>query len=125
MLNNQLKNTVAPWQDKGRWYKLFVESTGSKHVLTTTDLEDAHIAGSLMIMPLNFTVIDHKYDIHSLADGSAHNISYVLSTTSAGEQAFSMLPASGYDYMTIWVFGYFTDSQGAIASTMALDEIEQ
>ena len=92
---------------KGRWYRFFVESNGSAITITEKDLE-AQISASYLQMPKDFHVIDTKYDVHTVAGGSAENMQYVLRIYNDNSQAVALPTVDHFDYAYIYVFGYFS-----------------
>ena len=62
MQNDVLKNEIAPWQEKGRWYHEVVESDGSTWSIITNESDntsDLTIAGARFLVLFND--IDHKF----------------------------------------------------------------
>ena len=92
---------------KGRWYRFFVESDGSAITITEKDLE-GQISANYLQMPKDFHVIDTKYDVHTVAGGSAGNMQYVLRIYNDSSQAVELPAVDHFDYAYIYVFGYFS-----------------
>lgn len=109
MQNDVLKNKIAPWQEKGRWYHAFIESTGTALKLTICDLEGVRISGTSLLMPnSDFKLIDVKVVDEDLASGKSL-ADYTVAKTS-GTVAYTKLPSAGdFTYIDLWFFGYFKD----------------
>lgn len=103
----ELYDRSIPWQEKGRWYELFIESDGDTIKLTKTDLPGAVLTGNYVEFPKGFTAIDFKHAIHLLEGQTTANFGMGLRLFSNGSQGL-LLPAKNYyDYTTVYVFGFF------------------
>lgn len=102
MLNSQLKNSIAPYEEKGRWYHFFVESDGSALSLTTKDI-NASVSGSYLQMPADYQIIDYKVALHVDA-ASAVSFTPGIRLYSNGTQGAILPAASSIDYADVWVF---------------------
>ena len=47
---------------QGRWYKIFVESTGTELKITTCDIDGVTVLGRSIVFPIGFNVIDAVCD---------------------------------------------------------------
>lgn len=101
----ELYDRSVPWQDKGRWYKLFIESDGVDYVPGACDIE-IEISSTYAKLPEGFHVLDSKYDVHFVDTGSAANTSFVLRNYADGRQGITLPAKANFDYMTIYVYGY-------------------
>lgn len=59
MQNDMLKNNIAPWQDKGQWYHLKVESDGSAWSILY-DESDERFQNSVVASGYYIRIIDDK-----------------------------------------------------------------
>lgn len=107
MLNQELKNKIAPWQKKGRWYHAFIESDGTTSSITVSDL-DCTLSGATLTLPEDFTAIDVKFADVDLA-GSKTISSYEKKTAASGKQIITLPAVADYTYCDLWMFGYFKD----------------
>jgi len=109
MLNQTLKNTVAPWMEKGRWYHAFIESNGSTGgaLLTNCDLEGCSVTGSTFSMPSDFHIIDYVIADFDLA--ISKTLSKAYKTTTAGKEYIAIPNGADFTYCDIWFFGYFKE----------------
>lgn len=76
MENDVLKNKIAPWQEKGRWYKFTIVSDGSVFSVdqSKSDLAATVVAGTNL--DIDFTsLIDVKYNIIKFSAGGGANLS--------------------------------------------------
>lgn len=116
---------IQPWQSKGRWYTLFIESTGSAHKLTTSDLAGVSVSGNAVLMPLNFHLLENVFDIHTVSPATAANLTKIVGVNAGGRQLFNLISTASYDYMYVHVYGYFDDvPQQASASVMSMSAID-
>lgn len=106
MLNQTLKNKIAPWQEHGRWYKAFVESDGTDYTLTSCDLEDASVASGILKMPKDFHVVDAKFDIN-IDSSAAFTFTNTFKGYADGKQGITLPNVANFDYCTLYFFGYF------------------
>lgn len=108
MLDLENKRNTEPYDIPGRWYKFFIESTGSTIKLTQCDLDDSTISGTTLKFPDGFRAIDYKIDIHTITESTVtYNAAYKFMT--GGIQACSLPPASSFDYMTAYIYGYMAE----------------
>lgn len=92
--------------NKGRWYRLFLESDGSKVTVTDSDLE-VTLSGSNIKFPANFHIVDRKYDINCVEHDAVSNMIIDLIGYADGSQGIAGPVAKAFDYAYIYVFGYF------------------
>lgn len=92
---------------KGRWYRIFLESDGETVTVESDDLNITYSANYL-VFPKGFHHIDHKYDISSnFTHESTTGVNKVLRFMTDGSQAIEIPPKTHYDYLHLYVFGYF------------------
>lgn len=101
------KERILPWQEKGRWYHVFVESDGNAYTLTVSDIEGTTINGTHLKTVDGFHVVDFKYDISSEVGGTASGLTHATYLFADGVQGISLPPKAMFDACHIWVFGYF------------------
>lgn len=112
---------IQPWQARGRWYKVFIESTGQSHKLTHSDLDSVTISGSTVSASADFKVIDVRITDHDLQNTAGIG-AYLARVASNNRSIIISLPtASNYTYVEAWIFGYYQEpTQVAMAKTMSL-----
>ena len=105
MLN--IKNQIAPWQEQGRWYHLFIESDGTDPTITTSDIEDAGFdSDGYLLMPEAFKIVDTKFCINCVGtEANLFEPAYMLIGT-AEQIGVAMPDVDSYDYLDLWIFGY-------------------
>jgi len=109
MLNQELKNKIAPWQEKGRWYHALIESDGSAYTLTECDLEGCSMYGSgIFKMAAKFQPIDFKITDVDLYPSKTIN-SHTRKTAADGSFYLTLPSVGDFSYCNIWFFGYFTE----------------
>lgn len=101
MLNNQLKNSLVPWQEKGRWYKVFIESNGTDFSITTSDIENASITSKGLTLPSNVRVHSVAFGDH---DAHAGNMSTTVSFSSSGKPQIGLPTVTATTYIEVWAF---------------------
>lgn len=97
---------IMPWQTKGRWYQIFIESDGVDYIHTKSDIE-YETSSNYAKFPEGFHVLDTKYDVHFDATATATNTSFILRNYAGGQQGIILPMKNVFDYATIWVYGYF------------------
>lgn len=108
MLNLEKTNNTEPYNIPGRWYKFFIESTGSAIKLTQSDLEGSTISGTTLKFPEGFRAVDYKMDIHAVAESTVtYNAAYKF--MAGGIQACALPTAASFDYMDVYIFGYMAE----------------
>lgn len=100
------KENVLPYQWRGRWYRAFVESDGNAYTLMKTDLTDTVVNGNYLEAPENFHVVDVKYDVHSVSNGTSNTVGGLRIFTT-GKQGAPLPGKDSFDYCTVYIFGYF------------------
>ena len=65
MQNDMLKNNIAPWQERGRWYHAHLSSNGTAYTLdkakSDTFFSNSYISGQLLVIPTDeYTPVDLK-----------------------------------------------------------------
>lgn len=108
MLNQTLKNQIVPWQEKGRWYRVFVESDGSHIKLTECDLEGCAMSGNNLTLPAGYSIIDVKYTDVDLAASKTIGI-YGKEVTSGYKDYLRVPSAADFTYCEVWFFAYFKE----------------
>lgn len=93
----------------GRWYQVFIESDGSAATITTIDddIELAAIVSNINLkLPANFSVLDYKMDIHADASGT---YTPSIKTYATDQESITLPPVAAYDYLTVYIYGYYTE----------------
>lgn len=99
---------TPPFNKRGRWYTLFIESTDTVAQITKADkaLSDTEVSATTCRFPEGFRVVDLMADVHNFG-GSATNYCPDVRLFSDGDQGTTLPPLANYDYMTLYVYGYF------------------
>jgi len=87
----------------GRYYKFFVESTGSAYKLTLTDIEGATISGTALNLPVGYKILDVLYDVNSV-EGSASTLSCSLKFNSDGSQGIVLPGKANFTDADIYIY---------------------
>lgn len=103
-----LKNKIAPYTAKGRWYHFFIESDGTAATITTKDLEDVSIVSSTLRLPQGFIPVDFKIGIHCTASNTS-TFSTGIKLFANEQQGIAIPGVAVFDYADLWVFGYYGD----------------
>lgn len=103
-----MNSNFAPWQKKGRWYKIKVSSNGTTNIIDSSELDGVSVSSTLLYFPKKFIV----NDVHSFNYGIVAGKSLALYTMgmSSDGKRFISLPPANYNFVDIWVFGYFDDT---------------
>lgn len=91
---------------RGRWYRIFMESNGTKQTIVDSDIE-VSLSGSNLKLPKGFHVIDRKYDINCVEHDSAVAISMDVMGYADGTEGIAGPVPKAFDWAYIYVFGYF------------------
>lgn len=103
MVNNSLKNNIVPWQEKGRWYKFFIESDGTAYTLTTKEISTAAISGSYLQLPADYHIIDYVVELN-VDSSSAATYEKGIRLYADGKQGVVLPDKANIDYATVWIF---------------------
>lgn len=90
---------------EARYFKIFVESTGTESKITTSDIESTELDGQWIKLPLKFRLLDVIEDIHVVA-GSAVNRVIDIKINADGTESFFIPSSAAFDYATFYVLGY-------------------
>lgn len=98
----------APFEGKGRWYRLFIESTDEVAQITRGDeaLIDSVVSSTTIHFPTGFRAVDIVTDVHNIG-GNVTNYSAEKRLFADGSQGSTLPPLANYDYMYMYIFGYF------------------
>lgn len=109
-MNDRIENSnFFPYHLPGRWYKIFVESDGSEFKITTSDIEDAHMSATTLIMPPHFHIMSFMVDANTEGGSdAASTLNLVLKKYANGDQGINIGSYSGYDWANIYVYGYIS-----------------
>lgn len=88
----------------GRWYRFFIESSGSAITLTKSDISGAVIENNAVVLPVGYRVMDVVTDINSKANSASNTSQGNKIITSDGRQGYSLPDASAFDYSFIYLF---------------------
>ena len=120
MQNDMLKNNIAPWQEKGRWYHLEFESTGTAWKLNKNHTDEIFhnsyfnpgyplyfIIDHPSINDFDWVIMDIKFKFRKGFTGAIapYSTSYNIYFGSANTQDIVLGPTNGYTgIVDCWVF---------------------
>lgn len=99
-----IRNKIAPHQAKGRWYRFFIESDGTKGKLTESPMKNAALTSNILKCDPNFHIVDTKLDVHFIA---SYTLTFTLRYYADGSQGIPVPAAANFDYAYVYVFGYY------------------
>lgn len=105
MLDLENKRNTEPYDIQGRWYKVFLESTGSAHKITSTDIDGAYVSGNYLFLPEGWHLVDFKIDMNNVATAAA-NLSLNIRLNTGGVTGVTIPTPAQYDYMDVYIFAY-------------------
>lgn len=88
----------------GRWYRFFIESSGSEITLTKSDIEGTSIENNALVLPEGYRVLDVVTDINSIASDSGDTTHGYKVITGDGRQGYFLPNTESFDYGFIYVF---------------------
>lgn len=102
------KKNATPLSNKCRYYKLFIESDDTTAKITTVDkaLEETTVSATTIHFPTGFRTVSFLTDIHNIG-GTVTNYNADVRLFADGSQGATLPPLVNYDYMTMYVYGYF------------------
>ena len=103
---NIIRDIIAPWQAKGRWYRFFIESDGENYHLTKSPLEGSDISSNYLRLPIGYHIIDAKGDAHSIGEGTATNAVFTTKLFTNGQQGVLLPNKNTFSHAYVWVFAY-------------------
>ena len=103
---NIIRDIIAPWQAKGRWYRFLIESDGENYYLTKSPLEGSDISSNYLRLPGSYHIIDAKGDAHSIGEGTATNAVFTTKLFANGQQGVLLPNKNTFIHAYVWVFAY-------------------
>lgn len=103
----KVENKITPWQEKGRWYHVFVESDGS--AATVSDHDEGFtptVSTVTLTMPAKFMVIDYVVAAHNDASSSS-SFTKLVKFNSSNVMTVNLPAVAAYDYADVWIFGHY------------------
>lgn len=94
-------------KSKGRFYQVFIESDAGTAKITSKDIDGFTLGNAEVVCPEGFHVTDYKLDIDSVAHSSSTEFWKGMTIGTDGKQAVHIPDADAYDYLHLWIFGYF------------------
>jgi len=91
---------------KGRWYRIFMESDGTKQTVVEDDL-GITLNGNNINAPEGFHIVDTKYDINCIEHTGVASMAIDLLGYADGTQGIAGPIPKAFDWAYIYVFGYF------------------
>lgn len=91
---------------KGRWYRIFMESDGTKQTIVESDI-NISLSGNNIKMPAGFHVLDTVYDINCIEHEGVANMAIDLIGYADGCEGIAGPIPKAFDYAYIYVFGYY------------------
>lgn len=107
------RNKIAPWQSRGRWYEVFLESNGSAVSFTKGDIGSAGsivTADNTFAFPADFHLVDVKIDVNT-DTGTEKWWQHRTRMYANGSYGIELPSADNFDYLTIYAFGYYDTIQ--------------
>lgn len=104
MFNHRMEK--PPYDLKGRWYQIFLESNGTDVTITHSDIE-CEFEGMGIKMPENFHILDCIHDINSIPHSATITMAQDLFGYPDGRQGVYKPVASAFDWAYVYVFGYY------------------
>lgn len=92
--------------NKGRWYRVFMESDGSKQTIVEDDL-GCILHGNNIGTPEGFHIIDTKYDINCVEHDASVSMAIDLIGYADGTEGIAGPVPKAFDWAYIYIFGYF------------------
>lgn len=92
-------------RNKGRYYRIFVESTNKSFKITHTDLNGVIVSGNSIKLPLGYHIINADTDVNTVVGGSASTFG-ARKVEADGCQAIELCDSKAFDYAEIFVFAY-------------------
>lgn len=90
---------------KGRWYRAFVESTGSEMKLTRADAIMSHNARYVMI-PEDYVMCEFKVELHTTSASSQQTNACTRYIGTDGAQGVYMPPYANWDWAYVYIYAY-------------------
>lgn len=99
----------CPAYKKGRWYKLFMESTGANYKITTADkgISDSEMSGNHLMLPLDFIAVDYKFVTDNSPIAAAAGTKLEIYKYASGRHGVTLPAASDFTSLDVYVFGYY------------------
>lgn len=92
-------------RNKGRYYRIFIESTNGSFKITHTDLNGVIVSGNSVKLPLGYHIINADTDVSTVSGGSASTFG-TRKVYADGCQAIELCDSKAFDYAEIFVFAY-------------------
>lgn len=92
-------------RNKGRYYRIFIESTNGSFKITHTDLNGVIVSGNSVKLPLGYHIINVDIDVNTVSGGSASTFG-TRKVYADGCQAIELCDSKSFDYAEIFVFAY-------------------
>ena len=92
-------------RNKGRYYRIFIESTNGSFKITHTDLNGVVVSGNSVKLPLGYHIINVDIDVNTVSGGSASTFG-TRKVEADGCQAIELCDSKSFDYAEIFVFAY-------------------
>lgn len=92
--------------NKGRWYRIFMESDGTKQTIIEDDL-GCTLHGNNIGAPDGFHIVDVKYDINCIAHDASVSMASDWIGYADGTEGISGPVPKTFDWAYIYIFGYF------------------
>ena len=84
-------------RNKGRYYRIFVESTNGSFKITHTDLNGVVVSGNSVKLPLGYHIINADTDFNTVVGGSASTFG-TRKVYADGCQAIELCDSKSFDY---------------------------
>lgn len=101
---------IAPYQEQGRWYKVFLEKDGDNIKYTSGDIgSQSSILNNNFCVSHPFHVLDVHYDIHLEELSSDVWFEERKRLYGNGIMGIELPAIAHWDYMTLYIFGYYDE----------------
>lgn len=95
-----------PRYNKGRWYKIFIESNGTDYVLHNNQIAEEFSSNHLKLKK-GFHVVTYEHDYKFTTTDSATSIDDGLYLYADGTVSLNVAKANTFSSAYLYVFGYF------------------
>lgn len=101
---------IAPYQEQGRWYKVFLEKDGDKIKYTSGDIgSQSSLIGNVFCLSHPFHTLDVHYDIHLEELSSDVWFEERKRLYGNGMTGIELPSIAHWDYLTLYIFGYYDE----------------
>lgn len=92
-----------PWQMRGRWYELFIESDGIDYTVTKNPISGAALVNGIIKLPEGYHIIDVKMNLHSFG-APCQQMPNLVQCYVDGTQGIVLPQVNCFDYVKIYLY---------------------